>query len=364
MDYKLRCTRCRAVAENDASFRCHVCHAILEVEYDYKKARLPKVFREEKAGSGKYLPFFPVWRMTGSLGEGATPLRREKRLGKGADLYLKIETTNPTNTFKDRGSAVEITKAMELGQRKVCCASTGNMGYSIAYYSRRHGLRATIFVSKDANRVKVKKIKGQRAAIVKVDGDFNKALNAAEAFAKKTGSFVCGDYHFRKEGQKSVAFEIIDQLHYRVPDYIFVPVGNATLISAIFKGLNEYKRFHLVRRLPRLVAVESTGADSVVKAFVDRKDITYIRPRTAADAIAVGYPTFGFECMRALRETDGTAIAVSDAEIRKAVRILANAGIGSELGGAAAYAGFIRMQRENGRALKGKRVVVIITGNN
>lgn len=360
MAFALRCTRCGAEAHDDSSFRCHVCHGILEVEYDYSKTRLPKGFRARRPGERKYLPFLPVTRLRASLGEGDTPLRSEKSLGYGAELLLKLETHNPTGTFKDRGSAVEITKALELGERRICCASTGNMGYSLAYYAKRNGIKATVFVSRDASARKVRKIMSQGASLARIDGDFNKALNAAESFARKSGAFVCGDYHYRKEGQKTVGFEIMDQLHYKTPDYIFVPVGNATLISGIFKGLREYKRFGLIRRFPRLVGVESTGADSIVRAVRNRTEIKYMKPKTAADAIAVGYPTFGFECMRALRETRGSAIAVNDTEIEGAVRTLRKAGIGSEPGGAAAYAGFIRMRKK----MKGTEVVVVITGNN
>lgn len=364
MRYALRCTRCGAATRDYSSFRCHVCHAILEIEYFYKTFRLPKGFRDAPISNAKYTPFFPVASLTATLGEGGTQLARHKRLGGDSELYLKIETTNPTNTFKDRGSAVEITKAMELNFSHVCCASTGNMGYSVAYYARKQDIHATIFISKNADPQKIKKIESQRATLIEVNGDFNKALKEAELFAVRKKVLVCGDYHYRKEGQKSIGFEIIEQLRYNVPDFIFVPVGNATLISAVYKGMREFKRLGLIKRIPKLVAVQSEGCDPAVRAFNEKKEIKYMVPNTIADAMAVGYPTFGFECMRALRETSGKAIAVSDNEIKAAVRELGKDGVQSETGGAAAYAGFVKMRSKYGKMLSGKKIVVVVSGNN
>ncbi|MDE1860707.1 MAG: threonine synthase [Candidatus Micrarchaeota archaeon] len=363
MRYGLRCTRCGAATRDYSSFRCHVCHSILEIEYSYASAKLPKNFRKQKISTSKYLPFFPVASIAASLGEGGTPLVRKSKIGAGSDLYLKMETENPTNTFKDRGSVIEITKALELNFSHVCCASTGNMGLSVAYYAKRHGIGATIFISSDADRIKIKKIEAQGARTVMVKGDFNKALKEAESFATRNKAFVCGDYHYRKEGQKSIGFEIAEQLGYEVPDYIFMPVGNATLISSIYKSLREFRRFGLISRMPKLMGVQSKGCDPVVRAFEEGTDIAYMVPRTIADAIAVGYPTFGFECMRALKETRGVAIAVSDDEIKDARKELARNGVKAEAGGATAYAGFKAFSR-NGRGLDGKRAVVIVSGNN
>jgi threonine synthase len=280
-------------------------------------------------------------------------------------LHLKVETENPTRTFKDRGSAVEITKAKELGFSRVCCASTGNMGLSIAHYAKRASIKATIFISKTANKEKIKKIRKEGARIISVNGDFNKSLTEAEKFATSRKLFICGDYHYRKEGQKSVAFEIIEQLKYKTPDYIFVQVGNSTLLAGIYKGLREFKRFGLIRKIPRLVAVQSSGCDPLVSACRQNKKIKYTKPNTKADAIAVGYPTFGFEGLRAVRETGGFAGDVDDSEIEQANKVLfKSTGIKAELGGATGMAGFLKAYQESPKTFKGKEIVVIVTGNN
>jgi threonine synthase len=287
-----------------------------------------------------------------------------KGVWEGPGLNLKIETENPTGTFKDRGSSVEISKAMELGFKEVCCASTGNMGLSLARYAKEEHMKCTIFISKEANREKIDKIKAQGAAIREIDGDFNDSLNAAESFAAKKSVFLCGDYHYRKEGQKSLVFEAIEQMGYDVPDNIIVQVGNSTLLAAVFKGLKEFKYLGLINKMPRLIAVQSSQCDPIVSAYDNGRGVSYVRPKTKADAIAVGYPTFGFEGLNAIRATNGFAKSVSDSEIAKACSVLSKSGISAEPGGAAGFAGFLKIHKEEPKLLKGKSTLVIITGNN
>jgi threonine synthase len=304
-----------------------------------------------------------------TLGEGSTELKRfdvkEFLNESGIDLYLKIETENPTRTFKDRGTSIDITKAMELWFNEVCCASTGNMGLSVARYSKHYGLKCTIFISKDANSEKLRKIEEQGAKLEKVDGDFNDSLVLAEKFAKQNKIFLCGDYHYRKEGQKSLIFEVLDQLKHKVPDYIFVQVGNATLFAAIYKGLIEYNKVGLIKGMPKLVAIQSELCNPLVRAYRSNSAVKYMKPKTYADAIAVGYPTFGFEGIKAINSTKGMAIDVPDAIIEKTREVLiAKAGIKSEPAGATSLAGFIELYKKDPEMFKGKTVVAIITGNN
>src|SRR5271155_3402940 len=185
MKYKIICSKCGTPETGESAFRCQRCNSILEVAYDYSTLKLPKGFKKAKIKNTKYLPFLPVKKLTCTLGEGSESLLKPVSFFPNVRLSLKIETNNPTLTFKDNGSAVEITKAKELGFKRVCCASTGNMGISIAHYARKFGIKATIFISKDANAMKLHRIRRENAEIIEVDGDFNKSLNAAEAYAKK-----------------------------------------------------------------------------------------------------------------------------------------------------------------------------------
>jgi threonine synthase len=302
------------------------------------------------------------------MGEGGTELLKNVRISGIANmpkLHIKVETENPTKTFKDRGSSVEITKAKELGFGAVCCASTGNMGFSLARYAKKEGIRCTVFISSSANKEKMEKIKREGAEIKKINGDFNDSLTAAENFARKNGTFICGDYHYRKEGQKSLVFEIIEQMKYRTPDYIIVQVGNSTLLAAVFKGLGEFIRLGLIKRMPKLIAVQSRECDPLVRAFNNKRKVAYVKPRTKADAIAVGYPTFGFEGLNALKETGGFAESASDSEIEKAGALLyESTGIKAELGGAAGFAGFLKIHKSKPKLFRNKEIVLIITGNN
>lgn len=367
MEYHLQCYGCGArYGEDSSRFRCAKCDGILEVKYNYSTLELPKGFALQKPYHKKYLPFYPVKKLV-TLGEGDSKLIRAKYIGipiKGVNLFLKVETGNPTKTFKDRGSSVEIAKAKELGFEEVCCASTGNMGLSIATYAKSRGMKCTVFISRSGNREKIEKIKRAGARVVFVNGDFNKSLQEAEKFSRKGKIFVCGDYHYRKEGQKSVGFEIIDQSK-RVPDYVFVPVGNSTLLAAIYKSFLEYKRMGILKKMPRLVAVQSMQCDPLVRAFKEKKTVRYMKPRTKADAIAVGFPTFGFEGLSALKKTGGDAIAVHDNSILwVSQKLKRHMGVSSELGGATALAGFFEMRGDDMRRFDGKTVVAVITGNN
>ena len=268
MEYSLVCTKCGR-KERDLAFRCGACGSILEVVYS--KSAKPKLGRAKGSAMSRYIDFLPVKEIKPTLGEGGTKLR--KISFNGVNLYLKLETTNPTKTFKDRGSAIEISKAKELDVKSVCCASTGNMGLSVAHYAKRAKIRCTIFISAGANKKKIAKIRKQKAKVVMVDGDFNEALRQAERFAWRTGAFVCGDYHFRKEGQKTVGYEVVEQI--KKPDFIFMPVGNATLFSGVYKGLREFRQNGIIKGMPRLVGVQSENCDPLVRAFVDKRKIGY-----------------------------------------------------------------------------------------
>ncbi len=352
MEYVLVCNACGKMAA-PGSFKCTKCGSVLEVKYKYSKAY------RSKGGKGilRYSQLLPSGKLV-SLKEGQTPLRRLKM--HGALVLAKIESGNPTNTFKDRGSAVEISKALEARASRICAASTGNMGLSLAHYARKFGLGCTIFMGKGSNGKKVRKIKNEGAEVRYVNGDFNTALKAAEKQSLKDKSFLCGDYHFRKEGQKTIAFEIAEQCKGKMPEYLFMPVGNGTLFSGVCKGFKEFMRYGLIDKPPRLVAVQSYGCDPVVRAYASGTNVRYVRPRTKADAIAVGYPTFGREVLDSIRFTKGSAVGVSESEISKAMALLARQGVSAELGAATGMAGFLKMSGE----LKGRSVAVVVTGNN
>ncbi|MGC8661404.1 MAG: pyridoxal-phosphate dependent enzyme [Nitrososphaeria archaeon] len=353
--YNLKCTSCRTVYDRDYPWpRCERCGGLLEVEYDYNSIELPRNFKTQFIKQWKYRPFFPVSRKPVTAGEGGTRL---KKIGQG--LYLKIEIDNPTKSFKDRGSTVEITRAIELGFDRVVVASTGNMALSVSAYSEIAGIEAITFVGSGANLNKIDMIRNRGGKIVQVDGDFNDAMNEAEKFAKESKAFLVGDYLYRKEGQKGVFFEIMDQLGFNPPDYLFVPVGNATLISACYKAFLEFSRLELIGKMPKIVGVQAEGAKPFVN-YVKTGKLVKVNTNTDADAIAVGYPTYAKQAREAIKETNGDAVTVTDREMREAMgEIYRKAGVCAELAGASAYAAMMKY-----RIREGESAVAVVSGGN
>ncbi len=273
-------------------------------------------------------------------------------------IHLKLETLNPTRSFKDRGSVIEVAKAAEYDYDEVVCASTGNMAYSIAYYAKLYGLRAKVFISKDANKDKVRDIRETHDAdVTHVDGDFNKAQLLAEHYARGRGAFLSGDYCYRKEGQRTIAYEIMQQL----PDAqrVVIPVGNATLLSGMAAAFGEMLDAGSMRKAPELVGVEAKKCAPLFKAFSSGMAVKYERPKTAADAIAVGYPTFGDHVLPLLRKLGGRIVAVGEAEMRhEQARFYKMHGLAIELAAAAALAAAAHLSQRD------KKTVVVITGGN
>ncbi|QQG39727.1 MAG: threonine synthase [Candidatus Aenigmatarchaeota archaeon] len=351
------CFSCKArYRANERVFRCERCKGSLLLVYDrlpQRKAVRSKAFALTRPHHWKYWMFYPVRRERAiTMEEGGTPLLQSKT----HNLWFKYEGENPTGSFKDRGSTVEITHAKELGVSRVLCASTGNMGASVAAYASRAHMQAEIWLPKGTPPVKTRQIKAYGGRVVRYGRTYNETLEKTFELAKR--AYLAGDYAYRLEGQKSVAFEIADQLKWRVPDYVVVPVGMGTLAFATYKAFAELEALGLTSRMPRLVAVQAAGCAPVVQAFEKNSHmiIQVNNPRTIASAINCGYPNYGHEVLRALRKTKGLAVAVTDKEIIAAQRALGKEGIFAEPGGAASYAGFLKA------GLKGS-VVCVVTGS-
>lgn len=286
-------------------------------------------FKIAPPGLSKYLPLMPIKASSEfvSLREMATPLVKSKSLGKkwGLELYFKVEGKNPTGSFKDRGSAVEVSVAKECGAKAVILASTGNMAASCACYAAAAKIPCFVLVPEGVPLAKLAQVVAFGGQIVQVQGGYNEAARLAETIALKMGFYLAGDYAFRLEGQKTAAFEVLDQLSFRAPDKVFVPMGCGTNISAYAKGFSEYESLGLLDRMPQLVGVQAEGADAVVRSFLKKeKHITALAgTETLASAIAVTDPIDGVKALQAIYSTGGAAVSVSDAEILKAQQELA-----------------------------------------
>lgn len=343
--------------------RCE-CGSAVDAEYDYKsiqKVILRDEFMRDKPAHWKYWAFMPVKDLSRriTMGEGGTPLLENKRLSKTGRLLIKYEAANPTGSFKDRGSSLEITKALEFRKHKVAVASTGNMGASMAAYAAFAGLECKVFIPDIAGKEKVTQIKAYGAEAIAVEGDYAFAIRQAEEYVlSHSDSFLTGDYPWRSEGTKTVGFEIADQLYWRVPEYVVVPVGNGTLIWSIYEAFRELSIVGITDKIPRIIGVQVENCAPLVQAWENGlNEIVPVRnPKTIATAIACGDPIDGLAALRAIRDSGGFAVRVSDEEALFARDTLARNGIFVEPSGAVAYAGFLKKE------LSGT-VVCIATGH-
>ena len=311
----------------------------------------------------RYRQFLPVSEGTPmiTLGEGSTPLVRSEKLSRElgcAELYFKLEGCNPTGSFKDRGMVVAVAKALEEGSEGIICASTGNTSASAAAYGARVGIPATVLVPQgDVAFGKLAQAQAHGARIVAISGNFDQALSLVRTLAQRHPiTLVNSVNHNRLEGQKTAAFEIVDDLG-QAPDLLCIPVGNAGNITSYWRGFLEYKRAEMVQSLPRMMGFQAEGAAPIVLG----KPVP--GPVTVASAIRIGIPASWKGATNARDESGGTIDSVSDDEILDAYRVMAaGEGIFCEPASAASVAGLIKLHR-NGLDLGGLSVVCVITGS-
>ncbi len=309
----------------------------------------------------RYRSFLPVTDATPliTLGEGDTPLVRSQILGKEfgcGELYFKLEGCNPTGSFKDRGMVVAVAKAVERRSQSIICASTGNTSASAAAYGARFGLKTIVIIPKGKIAMgKLAQALVYNAQIIGIKGNFDQALYIVRALAQKHAVTLVNSLNpDRIEGQKTAAFEIVDDLG-NAPDYLFIPVGNAGNITAYWKGFVEYHRAGKASHTPRMMGFQAAGAAPIVLDKVVK------RPRTIATAIRIGNPASWQKAVAARDESGGTIDCVTDDEIMNAYSLMATKeGIFGEPASAASLAGLIKLAKEND--FSGKRVVCIVTG--
>ena len=323
--YKLRCIKCGTIfKEEDTTSYCLFCGNPLDVKYDYDyiKSRLNfYALKNAPISAAKYLSLYPINDLSKlvSLDEGGTPLRKSKKIAKKLglnNLYFKDETLNPTGGFKDRGTMVEITKALELGAKAVVVASAGNMAASVAAYAAQAEIPAYVLVPEGTPIGKLAQILAYGARLIQVRGTYSECAKLAEEIAKKHNFYLAGDYVFRGEGQKSQGFEIVEQLFWRSPDYLIAPIGCGTNIAAIYKGIKEMYKLGFINRLPKVIGVQPEGANVVVEAFKkkSRKMKAIEKPNTVSSAVAVSYPLDGLKVLSDIYESKGMAVEVTDEE--------------------------------------------------
>lgn len=368
--YHLECIECRRkYGKDEIIYNCE-CGGLLEVVYDHSKLRLGREFRHEPPSVWKYRALLPLEREPVTLNEGGTPLYRARRLAEKIgvkELYIKHEGMNPTGSFKDRGMTVGVSKALELGARALVCASTGNTSASLSVYGARAGVPVVVLLP--AGKVAIGKVAQSLmhgAKVLSVRGNFDDALKLVRELCEKQGFYLLNSINpYRLEGQKTIGFEIADQMGWKLPDRVVLPVGNAGNISAIYKGFGELKLLGLANSIPMMTGIQAEGACPVVRAVKSGADsITPAeRPETVATAIRIGNPVNAPKALRAIRESGGTAESVSDAQILEAQQELARVeGIGVEPASASSLAGLKKLA-DIGMVDQDETVVCVTTGH-
>jgi threonine synthase len=348
----LVCTRCnKKYPEDKVRYLCD-CGGILEVQF---KIRKPKM-----AGMGlqKYKEVLPIKRQLVTLGEGGTPLYRAGNLSNilGIDnLYLKFEGMNPTGSFKDRGSSVAITKALEFGYRTTVVASTGNMAASVSAYSAKANLNCSVYVPDSTPDAKLAQVIAYNGRLMKIRGTFKDCVTKAKLEAH-SGSYLAmtGLNPYYIEGEKTLGYELAPIK----PDYVFLPLGTGGLFTAVWKASTEQKK------KTKMVGVQAEGCSPIVDAFEEGHEWPdhIENARTIASAILVKTPFNGHTAIRAMRASKGFGLKVDDFGIIDAIKLLGKEGVFAEPAAALPLSGLIKAWDQE-LISRDDTIVLVITGH-
>jgi len=389
---------------SEAHVTCGKCGELLDVAYDWERARVPESWAEfERLGAQRHDPvrFSGVWRFHELLpfadprflvtvGEGQTLLQQaevvSQFVGLNSDcLYLQYEGMNPSGSFKDNGMAAAFTHARTIGAQRAACASTGNTSASLAMYcSVTQLMKAVIFVgSGKISYGKLSQALDYGALTVQISGDFDDAMVRVREVCSELGIYLVNSVNpFRLEGQKTIMYRVLEALRWQVPDWIVVPGGNLGNSSAFGKAFAELLQLGLIDRAPRLAIVNAAGANTldalyrerglrwngghvdrqIVDEFYTQMDVENRKASTIASAIEINRPVNLNKCLRALEICDGVVCRVDDQQIMDAKAQVGAGGIGCEPASAASVAG-ARLLRQQGVIAPSDRVVCILTGH-
>jgi len=382
----LKCSLCGTeYSPNNVTYVCpkHGDNGLLDVIYDYDKINArtspADISRSEEFSIRRYWDLLPIEKHASipQLRVGWTPLYRSSRLGKQLaikELFLKDDGLNPTGSFKDRASAVVVAKAKDLGVRVITTASSGNAGAALAGLSASAQMPAVVFVPSTAPEAKVAQLLIYGAHVFLVKGTYDEAFDLCLAASKQYGWYSrnTGYNPYTTEGKKTASLEICEQLarsgesrdKWIAPDRIFVSVGDGNIITGIWKGLRDLMSLGWINKIPKLMGVQAEGSAACYNAWkAGTETIKPVDAHTIADSISVGLPRDGTRAVRAVRETGGAFVTVSDDEILDAMRQLAREeAIFAEPAGATGYAGLVRAM-SSGLVQGDEQIVVVITGN-
>lgn len=380
-DHFLQCIGCGGREAAPApDYRCRACGALLEAVLaspgrdrqawpERWRARRTSLAPEDSSGVWRFREMLPAAADVVTLREGNTPLYELRRCARSLgmrQLWAKHQGMNPTGSFKDTGMTVAVSQARQAGFQWVACASTGNTSASMAAYAARAGIGALVLVPE--GRIawgKLAQALDYGALTCQVRGDFDDCVRVLNEVVRQAPVGLMNSVNpYRVEGQKTAAFELMEQLDWRAPAHIVLPGGNLANASAFGKALREMGERGWIERLPRVSIVQAAGASPLAAAWRANRgeSLTPVRAETRATAIRIGNPASWPKAVRVLRETGGDCIAVSEAEIAAAKAEIGAEGIGCEPASAAALAG-LKYWLAAGTIAPEESVVLVLTGH-
>ncbi len=380
----LKCISCgKEFPLTDVRFTC-TCGNLLDVEHDLsalkKKFRLSKKYFDRKSSVINGQPSGGVWhfrelvlpsvsdREIVSKQEGNTRLYRSRKISSWLGLqrfYLKHEGENPTGSFKDRGMTVATTQAKRLHQKAVVCASTGNTSASLAAYASEAEITGLVLIPKGNVAVgKISQALAYGAKTLVVNGDFDDCMRLIFEAQEKLQAYPLNSINpFRIEGQKTIIWETLQQLQWKIPDWFVFPGGNLGNTSAFGKALHEALQLGLIEKMPRFAVIQAEGASPFYKAYKNGfQELKPQKAETIATAIKIGNPANYTKAIRSLQWTSGIVESVTDEEILEAKAVVDAAGIGAEPASCATVAGLKKLI-SSGTIKSRETVVGILTGN-
>ncbi|PKK85063.1 MAG: threonine synthase [candidate division Zixibacteria bacterium HGW-Zixibacteria-1] len=372
----LYCSKCNARHNMDEIHTLCPCGGPLMVDYDYRMAAElinPDSLRARPSVMWRYLEILPVKDMSNivTLGEGGTPLLESVKIGDELglkNLFFKDETVNPTGSFKARGLGMAVSRAKELGIKKLIIPTAGNAGSAVAAYAARAGIQCMIIMPKDVPAPFLVDGVYHGAQIELVDGSIKDCGIKAAEKVKKEGWFALATLKepYRIEGKKTMGYELAEQFDYDLPDVIIYPTGGGTGLIGMWKAFDEMQKMGWIGpKRPRMVAVQADGCAPIPRAFEAGKEAAdeWHNPHTLAAGLRVPGAVGDFLMLRAIRESGGTAVAVSDDEIMADTRALAShEGIFSSPEGGASLAALKKLLR-SGFIKASDKIVIFITGS-
>jgi threonine synthase len=375
-----RCTNCgKEYTPSEVEYTCPICGpaGTLDVIYDFDRLRAAitpgQISARRDYSMWRYRPLLPVLddKFIPPLPVGWTPLIESHRLADKLGmnlLWIKDDGRNPTASLKDRASAMVVAHAQEIGANVVTTASTGNAAAALAGLSASVGLKAVIFVPAKAPEAKIAQLLVYGATVILVDGTYDQAFDLCVQAAQEFGWYNrnTGMNPYTTEGKKTVALEIAEQLGWQAPDVVIVGVGDGSIIGGLYKGFSDLLSLGWIKKMPRLIGVQAEGSSSLTQAWINGRDGVAMQPgpaETVADSISASLPRDRVKALRAVRETGGAYVSVSDQAIIEAIPELAQqTGVFAEPAAAASFAG-LEQARLEGAVASDERIVLLITGS-